>query len=180
MLVAEVMTTPVVSIPADMPVEEAVALLGGRRISAVPVIDAQERVIGILSEADVLRQPLQSDPRAHLRPTVIVDASPRTVQEAMSANPTCASPEADCAEVARTMVDAGWKSLPVVDQSGRLVGMVSRSDIIHSMTRPDLDLQGSVIRAFAEAGHPEWTATVRAGHVTVAPSDDPVQPLSPS
>ncbi len=175
MLVSEVMTTLVVSIRADAPIQEAVELLHGRRISALPVTDAEEHVIGILSEADVLRQPLQPDPRAHLRPATIVDPPLRTVLDAMSSDPVCASSQTDCAEVAKTMVDAGWKSLPVVDDSGRLVGMVSRSDLVRSMTRTDRELQESLIRAFSQAGHPEWTATVQAGHVMVDASDGPVQ-----
>lgn len=174
MLVVEVMTAPAVSVRAEAPVEDAVALLGARRISAVPVVDADERVIGILSEADVLRQPLQGDPRAQLRPTVIVDAPQRRVRDAMSPDPTCTSPHADCAEVARTMVAAGWKSLPVVDDGGRLVGVVSRSDIIRSMTHTDQDLQEAVAHAFAQAGHPEWTASVSSGHVTIAAAEGPV------
>jgi len=175
MLVGDLMTTPVVSIRADAPVEDAVALLGGRRISAVPVIDSEEQVIGIVSEADVLRQRLPADPRAQLRPAAVVDAPERTVSDIMSAHPTCVSPQTDGAEAAQTMVRSGWKSLPVVDDDGRLLGVVSRSDIIHAMTRPDHDLEEDIARAFAEAGHPEWTASVRSGHVTVARSDGPVE-----
>jgi len=175
MLVADLMTTPVVSIRADAPVEEAVALLGGLHISAVPVVDSKEQVVGIVSEADVLRQRLPADPRAQLRPAAVLDAPERKVCDVMSANPTCVSPQTDGAEAAQIMVRARWKSLPVVDHSGRLVGVVSRSDIISSMTRPDLDVQEAVARAFADAGHPEWTASVRSGHVTVARSDGPVE-----
>jgi CBS domain-containing protein len=175
MLVADLMSTPAVSIRADAPVEDAVALLGARHISAVPVVDASDRVIGIVSEADVLRQRLPADPRAQLRPAAVVDAPERTVSDVMSADPTCVSAHSDAAEAAQIMVRSGWKSLPVVGDSGRLQGVVSRSDIIRSMTRPDQDLQEDVDRAFAEAGHPEWSASVHSGHVTVAGADGPVE-----
>ena len=175
MLVADLMTTPAVSIRADAPVEDAVALLGARHISTVPVVDSEEKVIGIVSEADVLRQRLPADPRAQLRPAAVVDAPERAGSDVMSANPTCVSPHTDGAEAAQIMVRSGWKSLPVVDDSGRLRGVVSRSDIVHSMTRPDREVQEAVVHAFAQAGHPEWTASVRAGHVTVSRGDGPVQ-----
>lgn len=170
MLVADVMTTAVVSIRRGAPIEDAIDLLGTAGVSALPVVDAEQRVVGILSEADILREPLPRDPRAHLRPTELTLPADVTVDEVMTVDAVCVTAHADCSEVALTLADTGWKSMPVVD-AGRLVGMISRSDILRSLAVPDTVLTEAVHRAFAQAGHPEWAAVARSGHVTILPRD---------
>lgn len=168
MLVADVMTRAVVSIRRDAPIEDAIDLLGTAGVSALPVVDAEQRVVGIRSEADILREPLPGDPRAHLRPTEGTLPAELTVDEVMTVDAGCVAAHADCSEVALTLADPGWKSMPVVD-AGRLVGMVSRSDILRELAVPDTVLTEAVHRAFAQAGHPKWTAVARSGRVPVAP-----------
>lgn len=168
-LVAEIMTAPAESIHPEAKLEEAIRALGRARISALPVVDQDQHVVGIISEGDVLREQLPADPRAHLRPTAPTSAIEREIQEVMTADPECANSRQDSAEVAITLARHGWKSMPVVDEEGRLVGMVSRSDFLGALSRPDTILADAVHDAFAKAGHPEWRATVRHGHVTVSP-----------
>lgn len=168
MLIAELMTTPVESIRADAPLEDAIATLGRARISALPVVDRDLRVVGIISEGDVLRQRLPADPRAHLRPTESPPAVDLLVSDVMSADPECATVRQDSSEVALTLSGHGLRSMPVLDDLGRLVGMVSRSDFVRALAQPDATLAEAIIGAFAEAGHPEWRATVHHGHVTVS------------
>jgi CBS domain-containing protein len=170
MLVADVMTSPVVSVRRGAPLENAIQLLGAAGISALPVVDAELRVVGIVSEADILREPLPSDPRAHLRPSEATVRRDRTVDDVMTVDAVCVTTHADCSDVALALADTGWKSMPVV-QDGRLVGMVSRSDIMRSLAVPDTVITQAVLGAFAAAGHPEWAAVVRSGHVTVDPPD---------
>ena len=170
MLVADVMTTPVVSVARDASLEEAVRLLSTAGVSALPVVDDRMQVVGILSEADVLREPLPPDPRAHLRPVEPTSATERTVADVMTPDAVCAKPHTDCAEVALALADTGWKSMPVVDD-GRLVGMVSRSDIVHLLAVPDVALELALRSAFAAAGHPDWEARAQSGHVQVTTSD---------
>jgi CBS domain-containing protein len=168
MLVSDVMTAPALSVRRGAPLSDAIRLLGSAGISALPVVDDERRVVGVVSEADVLREPLPLDPRAHLRPTEETVSHDRIVDEVMTVDPVCVTRQADCAEVALTLADTGWKSMPVVED-GRLVGVVSRSDILRSLSVPDAALSLAVHAAFAAAGHPEWVAVVRSGHVTVAP-----------
>jgi CBS domain-containing protein len=170
MLVADVMTSPVVSIRPGAPLEDAIQLLGVAGISALPVVDAELRVVGIVSEADILREPLPPDPRAHLWPSGTTVRRDRTVNDVMTVDAVCVTAHTDCSDVALAMADTGWKSMPVVED-GRLVGMVSRSDILHSLAVPDTVIAQAVLGAFAAAGHPEWLAVVRSGHVTVDPPD---------
>ena len=91
MLVRELLTHDVASVREDSALDVAVQVLATRHISALPVVDAAERVVGILSEADVLRLHVGADPRARLRP-VDDEAQPwpLTVREVMSADPVVA------------------------------------------------------------------------------------------
>lgn len=168
MLVTDVMTAPALSIRRGAPLEDAIRLLGTAGITALPVVDEEQRVVGIVSEADILREPLPRDPRAHLRPSEATVVRDHTVDEFMTVDPVCVTAHADCSDVAQTLADTGWKSMPVVD-GGRLVGVVSRSDILRFLSVPDAALTLAVHGAFAAAGHPEWVAVVHSGHVTVAP-----------
>jgi len=173
MLIAELMTTAVQSTHPDTPLESVITVLGRDRISALPVVDEDHRVVGIITEGDVLRQRLPEDPRAHLRLTPRLPARDLQVRDVMSADPQCATARQDSSEVALMLSRRGWKSMPVVDDHGKLVGMVSRSDFVRALSHPDTALAESVHDAFVAAGHPEWQATVRHGHVTVSnPADD--------
>lgn len=172
MLVADMMTAPAESIHVQATLDEAIRALGRARVSALPVIDVAHQVVGILSEGDVLRQRLPADPRAHLRPTAPASVVELEVRKVMTAAPQCATARQDAAEVALTLARRGWKSMPVVDEQGRLIGMVSRSDFLREMSRPDTVLAAAVHDAFAQAGHPEWQATVHDGHVRVSPATD--------
>ena len=168
MLVADVMTSPAVSLRRGTPLDDAIQLLGAAGISALPVVDGELRVVGIVSEADILREPLPRDPRAHLRPSESTPRRDRTVDDVMTVDAVCVTAHADCSDVALALADTGWKSMPVV-ADGRLVGMVSRSDILRSLAVPDAVITQAVLGAFAAAGHPEWAAVVSSGHVTVDP-----------
>ena len=170
MLVADVMTSPAVSIRRGAPLEDAIQLLGVAGISALPVVDAELRVVGIVSEADILREPLPADPRAHLWPPEAIVRRDLTVNDVMTVDAVCVTAHTDCSDVALALADTGWKSMPVV-QDGHLVGIVSRSDILRSLAVPDEITTQAVLGAFAAAGHPEWVAVVRSGHVTVDSPD---------
>lgn len=166
MLVSEVMTAPPLAVGRDSTLAEAIDLLGGRGVSALPVVDADGRLVGIVSEADILRQSLPQDPRAHLRPTPPVAEEELRVEDVMTVDPVGVAPHGDCADVAQVLADTGWKSLPVVED-GVLVGMVSRSDLLRALAVSDGQLATAIQEAFAAVGHPEWVAVVRAGHVTL-------------
>ncbi|WP_353950209.1 CBS domain-containing protein [Knoellia sp. S7-12] len=163
------MTKPAESIHPGATLEDAIAKLGRARISALPVVDRDRRVVGIISEGDVLRQRLPADPRAHMIPSAPTSAGEPSIEAVMTADPQCATPRQDCSEVAFTLARRGWKSMPVVDDDGRLLGMVSRSDFLRALAQPDAVLSTAVHNAFTQAGHPEWRAVVHHGHVTVSP-----------
>ncbi|CAN7455456.1 CBS domain-containing protein [Knoellia sp. LjRoot47] len=171
MLVSEVMTSPALSLPVSATLDDVVELLGGSGISAIPVVDEAGRCVGIVSEADVLRQPLPRDPRAHLWTTSATSGPSPSLDEVMTKDPTCVAPTDDCADVAALFARSGFKSMPVVDDD-RLVGVVSRSDILRAMSVSSASLADAVSKAVTSVGMPERTVTVQSGHVVVTPTGD--------
>lgn len=169
MLVRELVTRDVVSVLDISALDAAVRVLAEQHVSPLPVVDADGRVVGILSEADVLRLHVATDPRAHLRRVDDGRAQPwpAAVHEVMSADPVVAHEASDVSDVARILADAGWKSLPVVGERGELTGMVSRSDVIRALSTRDADIWLRVVRDFAELDRPTWHASVARGVVTV-------------
>ncbi|ODU01636.1 MAG: hypothetical protein ABS81_20190 [Pseudonocardia sp. SCN 72-86] len=108
-----------VTVTEDQTTEEAAALLTGRRLTSLPVVRAGDRLVGVISEADLLRDPL--DGRRTGRP--------RTVGGAMSRDPVTVGPDDELRIARRLMSDRGFRILPVV-QAGRLVGVISRRDLL--------------------------------------------------
>lgn len=167
MLVRELMTSPATSLRAGSRLETAVQVLAAQHITAVPIVDAYGHVVGIVSDADVLREGLPEDPRARLRP-VHESTTPwhRTVDEVMTVDPVTVGAQTDAARAAELMADMGWKSLPVV-RDGQLVGVISRSDIMRALATPDVQTQERIAYEFAQIGREDWTADVVDGVVTL-------------
>ena len=116
MRASDIMTRSVVTVRADTPIEHAAALVAGHHITSLPVLNGQGEVVGIVSEADLIRHRIPHDPRSHLRPPV-EDAVPpaRTVGEVMSYPVSCLPPNADSADLAGLMLDHNIRAVPIVD-----------------------------------------------------------------
>jgi CBS domain-containing protein len=168
MLVGEIMTSPAVTVRDDASPHVAMSLLARRRLTLLPVVNAQGRLVGVLSEADLLSLPEPPDPRAHLRrvPPVAAKPQPRAVAELMTSTPQTTSEQADVAEVAALFRRTAWKCLPVM-HDGEVVGVVSRSDIIQAMSRDDDDIEDDVKQLLKDLG-PGWEARVRNGVATIS------------
>jgi CBS-domain-containing membrane protein len=138
--VRDVMTTQVVTIPPHADIHEAARLLSERRISGMPVVDAGNRVLGVISEADILT--LAGMERAHtfrdILHRILGEPSPARktggkVEQVMSMPAITARPDDDVAEVARILDVRRIKRLPVVDDQGAVVGVISRADIVRAI-----------------------------------------------
>jgi CBS domain-containing protein len=134
-LVKDLMTTPVVTVGPATPFKEIVARLAEHRVSAVPVVDDHGRVLGIVSEADLLLKEEFPQPDRDIpmfwtkrRRLEREKAAATTARDLMSIAVVSIAPEATAAEAARRMHSAKTKRLPVVAEGGRLVGIVSRGD----------------------------------------------------
>jgi CBS domain-containing protein len=166
-LVGELMSRSVARVHVATSLREAVGLLGERRVSALPVVDDEDRVVGILSEADVLALQTAADPRSRLRPPDPPSPWPEAVGAVMTPDPVVAHEGSDVAHVGQLMADTGWKSLPVVDDRGALVGMVSRSDVIRALATRDELIRDRVLRDLAQLSGRGWRVEVADGVVTV-------------
>jgi CBS domain-containing protein len=166
--VREVMSSPVVCVPPDMPLKDVADLLVRRGISAVPVVERGE-LVGIISEADLLPMELAPDPRAHLIPPAEPPAHlPKLAAEVMTRTVVALPEEADTAEAGRLLLERRVKSIPVV-RGRRVVGIVARRDLLAVLARRDQDIARDLEGLLAaELGTPSpYRATVRAGSVVL-------------
>jgi CBS domain-containing protein len=178
MKVRDVMTKDVAAVRPDDALRDVAMLLVGRRISGLPVVDADRRVLGVVSEADLV----QKEAGAPARPKGILGwldvesgeirakVAARTAGEAMTAPAITIDADAPIAEAAALMVEEGVKRLPVVD-GDTLVGIVSRADLVRAFLRTDAEIateirEQVVLGTFAIA--PETVhVVVERGEVTL-------------
>ena len=142
--VRDVMIRDVVTVDKHTPFKEIAQLLAARRISAVPVLDSDGGVVGIISEADLLRKEEypEGPPGARLlegrrRRATRAKATGDTAVELMTAPAITVGPDASLAEAARLLHRHQIKRLPVLDPAGPLVGIVSRADLLKVFLRSD-------------------------------------------
>ncbi|MGW1892525.1 CBS domain-containing protein [Streptomyces sp. NPDC002004] len=141
--VSEVMTRNVVTARPDSSFKQIAQLFHDNDITAVPVVDDERRPVGVVSEADLLRKAAGlPDPEG--RPTVrglgpdeMARAGAETAEAMMSRPVVTARPGWSLVETARTMNRNTVKRLPVIDETGRLVGIVSRCDLLRPFLRSD-------------------------------------------
>lgn len=126
------MSSPVLTLGMAEPVERAAQLLCEHGFTSLPVVDDDGRLVGIVTEADVIRDQLPVDPswRGGL-PARGFRAGVRTVGEVMTTPVESLTPGAEIADAARMMVDERIRSLPIVDGRG-VVGILTRRDVLRS------------------------------------------------
>jgi CBS domain-containing protein len=144
--VRDVMTTQVVAVRKTASFKEMVVKMRDSRISAFPVLDGAGRVIGVVSEADMLNKEadLAVGPgtlSSMLRFGDREKAAGVTAAELMTSPPVTIGPDAPVAEAARLMRDRRVKRVPVVSHTGHLIGIVSRADVLRIFARPDADIR---------------------------------------
>jgi CBS domain-containing protein len=139
-----VMTCEVVTAKPATPFRELVELLEQRRISALPVVDDDGRVVGIVSEADLLIKqgyPHGGDDAGMIEalrhPRRFDKGAGTCAAEVMTRRVVTVPLGTPLAAAARLMIRLGVKRLPVVDGQGRLAGIVTRSDLLKAFLRPD-------------------------------------------
>ena len=148
MKVRDIMTQDVLTVKAETSVNDVAKLLGQRDISGVPVVDDQQQVIGIITELDLIvrntrleiphfievldwgRIPLEWPGHLRERLKHMLGAEARDV---MTEKVTTIGPDAEVEELAELMVKQRVNPVPVVDEDGRLIGIVSRADLVDMM-----------------------------------------------
>lgn len=151
-LVKDLMTTQVVTVRPATPFKDIVARLAEHRVSAMPVVDDAGRVLGVVSEADLLLKEEFPDPDQDMplfwtkrRRLEREKAAGSTARDLMSVALVSISPDATVVEAARRMHRANIKRLPVIGEGGRLVGIVSRSDLLKVFNRPDRSIRREIM-----------------------------------
>jgi CBS domain-containing protein len=148
--VADVMTRKVVAVDAFAPFKDIVRKMQEFRVSAVPVVDEDGRIMGVVSEGDLI---LKEDPEleggAHLfegihRRHDRSKAAGLIASQLMSVPVITVSPDASLGEAARLMHRKAVKRLPVVDEDGRIQGIVSRTDLLKVFLRDDAEIAAEI------------------------------------
>jgi CBS domain-containing protein len=129
-IVKDVMTTHVVAVDRSASFNEIAARLGQLRVSAFPVVDDEHTVIGVVSEADLLAV------EATCLARHTAQAPGLTAGDLMSLPPVTVTPDEPVEHAIRLMYNCRIKRLPVVDAEGRLVGIVSRADVVSAGQSP--------------------------------------------
>ncbi|MEW2250618.1 CBS domain-containing protein [Streptomyces sp. NPDC006975] len=149
--VRDVMHVPAVSVPGDMPFLDVARTLAREQLSAVPVVDADDHVIGVVSESDLLaKAAVMAEPHRHgvvgrLRRHRLYEKSQGdTAATLMTFPPVTVHPAERVSDAAWTAAHARLKRLPVTDYHGRLVGVVSRRDLLRALVRDDAEIRAEV------------------------------------
>ncbi|QGV77358.1 CBS domain-containing protein [Streptomyces ficellus] len=149
--VNDVMTSTVVAVGMDARFKEIVAAMRKWRVTAVPVLEGEGRVVGVVSEADLLakeelrdQEPTMTGQKERLAD--YAKAGAVTARDLMSSPPVTVPAGATLPQAARLMAQHRVKRLPVVDDQGVLKGVVSRSDLLKVFLRTDADLASEVRR----------------------------------
>ncbi|KAF5990348.1 CBS domain-containing protein [Streptomyces sp. WAC00263] len=150
-IVSDVMTHTVAAVGRKANFKEIVRLMEQWKVSALPVLEGEGRVIGVVSEADLLPKEefRDSDPDRYTqlrRLSDLAKAGAVTAEDLMTAPAFTVRANATLAQAARTMARAKVKRLPVVDDMGLLEGVVSRGDLLKVFLRDDEDIAEEVRR----------------------------------
>ena len=177
--VKDVMTTRVVSVTKDASFQAMAAALREYRVSAFPVVDDDGKVIGVVSEADMLaKEALDSEPQGMpgmiaglLRRKEHQKARGTTARDLMTSPAITVAPDDTLERAARLMYTRKVKRLPVVDANGDLVGIVGRSDLLSVCDRSDGDIRreilDEVIKRELSTDPAVFTVVVKDGVVTL-------------
>ncbi|NYD43038.1 CBS domain-containing protein [Nocardioides panaciterrulae] len=152
MLVHELMTSPAVTVAPEVSAKAALRLLAEHGITAMPVVDAAGALVGVVSEADLIRGAVPPDPRAHEIPVPVTSGpSPHRVADLMSHVPLSVRADADLTVAVELMSGTAVKSLPVL-RDGVVVGVVSRRDVVAVLARSDARIAAEVEDLVRAAG----------------------------
>lgn len=177
MKVCDLMTKGVVSVKPTMTLREAAALLVEKRISGMPVVNDENEVVGVISEADILVKAGGSVSRNRLLGWLLEPdfgdedkIRAETVGEAMSAPALTVTSHRPVHEAARLMVTEGVNRLPVLED-GKLTGILTRADVVRAFTRSDAEIaeeiQGDILRRTFWLEPGRVSVTVADGNVSI-------------
>lgn len=162
----EVMTRPVITVLPETPVKRAATLLAEHGFTALPVVDTDDRLVGIVTEADLVRDRVPRDARSGGEGRH--EAPPSKVGEVMTSPAVSMRPGADLAELVSALLDGHFRAMPIVDGHDRLAGIVTRRDVVRALSRDDATIARDIRRRLMiYGGADRWTVDVRDGVATI-------------
>ena len=171
MRVSDLMSDHVLGVMPGTSVRTVARIMVRERIGSVCVVGEQDELIGLITEADLIRLELHEDPTRHAIPIdVDLQDAPFTAADVMTTDVLAVPPDTDVAEVARLMLEEHLTRVPVVDGM-QLVGVLSRSDLLQPLCRPDDEIAAELESALRELPG-QWQATVEEGHVQLTGGPD--------
>ncbi|MCE7002082.1 CBS domain-containing protein [Kibdelosporangium philippinense] len=167
----DVMSTDLVTVKPSTSAKQAAKLMVDNGFTTLPVVGADGRMVGVVTEIDLLRDRIGVDPRALIHPDwpvhAVGHAVARTVDAVMTTEVLTRGPNADAAQLARDMLDHHLRTIPIEDE-GKLVGIVTRRDLLRTVARDDetivRDVRRHLCRAFRRG---DWSASVVDGVATL-------------
>jgi CBS-domain-containing membrane protein len=174
--VRDVMSTHVIAVRRSAQYKEMAAMLHRMRLSAFPVIDDDNKVIGVVSETDLLtKEALEGSVpgtvQGMTRQRVQSQVDGVTAAELMSRPAVTIRPDQTVTDAARLMYNRRVKRLPVVSDDGTLIGIVTRSDVLSVYSKPDSQIQDEITKDLIvgtfHCDPARFTVTVKDGIVTV-------------
>ena len=151
-----IMTSPAITVKPEVPVRGAAALLVSHGFTALPVVDDDKRLVGIVTEADLLRNGYG------------YEAGASRVGDVMTTPVVAMDGDVQVSALARAMVDDHVRCFPIVDGS-QVVGVVTRRDLVRALARTDTTVAAEVQRVLDlyGGGSRKWTVAVQDGEVTI-------------
>lgn len=176
----DLMSTPVITVTPNTSVKQAAVLLYSHGFTALPVVDGDDCLIGIITEADLVRDRFPRDARyRHAYTNYVAGAiddslatTTPTVAAVMTAPVTAMNADADVVDVVSEMLDTSVRSMPIVDGGG-LVGILTRRDLVRALARDDQAIATDVRHRLRRYGGPDrWSVEVHEGHVLIGDQFD--------
>ncbi len=151
----DIMTSPAITVTPEVPVRGAAALLVAHGFTALPVVDDDKNMIGIVTEADLLRNGYVDETRG------------TTVRDMMTSPAFAMDGDAKAEVLARVMLDDRVRCIPIVD-GAQVLGVVTRRDLVRALARTDTTVSAEVQRVLdIYGGGRKWTVVVRDGDATI-------------
>jgi CBS-domain-containing membrane protein len=178
MNVSKVMTRDVITVTPSTPLKDVARLLVQRRVSGMPVVDEDGTVVGVVSEGDILvKERSRANGSGSLLDHMfevksdVYKHDARDAAEAMTCPAVTIRPDRAISEAAALMLDRSVNRLPVVERHGKLVGIVTRADLVRAFARDDeaieREIREDVILRILSSTPDRFRIAVEAGEVTI-------------
>lgn len=170
----DIMSSPAVTASRTASISEAATMLAGNGFSALPVVDEEGLLVGIVTEADLTVRRMPIEPKVQVSPENVLPLPRpgRSVAEVMTSRVIAIPATTDVAELATTMLNLHLRSVPIVD-GRRVVGMVTRRDLVRIMAQDESSVARDVRnRLETYGGRGRWTVSVTNGVASIGDAYD--------